>query len=45
LMLISLVGTAIATAAIGVSDKLTIWLMLRFAAGAMSAWTLVATST
>jgi len=45
LMLTSLVGTAIATAAIGGSDKLTIWFMLRFAAGAMSAWTLVATST
>jgi MFS family permease len=45
LMLTSLVGTAIATAAIGGTDKLTIWLMLRFAAGAMSAWTLVATST
>jgi alkylhydroperoxidase family enzyme/predicted MFS family arabinose efflux permease len=45
LMLVSLVGTVIATAAIGATDGLTIWLMLRFAAGAMSAWTLIATST
>lgn len=45
LMLISLVGTVIATAAIGATDGLTIWLLLRFAAGAMSAWTLIATST
>ena len=45
LMLISLVGTAMATAAIGGTDGLAVWLMLRFVAGAMSAWTLVATST
>ena len=45
LMLISLVGTAIATAAVGVVDGLANWLILRFVAGAMSAWTLVATST
>ena len=45
LMLTSLAGTAIATAAMGASDRLTIWLLLRFVAGVMSAWTLVATST
>jgi len=44
-MLISLVGTVIATAANGTGEGLITWLMLRFAAGAMSAWTLVATST
>ena len=45
LMLTSLAGTSIATAAMGASDRLTIWLLLRFMAGVMSAWTLVATST
>ena len=45
LMLTSLAGTAIATAAMGSSDRLTIWLLLRFVAGVMSAWTLVATGT
>ncbi len=45
LMGISLVGTAVVTAAIGVLDGLGVWLVLRFTAGLLSAWTLVATST
>jgi predicted MFS family arabinose efflux permease len=45
LMAISLVGTSVVTAAIGVLDGLGVWLMLRFTAGLLSAWTLVATST
>jgi MFS family permease len=44
LMVISLIGTAAVTAAIGVVEGLAIWLLLRFAAGLLSAWTLVATS-
>lgn len=44
LMGFSLIGTAIATAAIGGFDSLTVWLVLRFVAGALSAWTLIATS-
>lgn len=44
LMAISLVGTAIATAAMGGVESLSVWLLLRFVAGVMSAWTLVATS-
>ena len=45
LMGISLVGTAAVTAAIGVLDGLAVWLLLRFTAGLLSAWTLVATSS
>src|SRR5262249_52817779 len=45
LMVMSLVGTAIATAAIGVTGDPIAWLLLRFCAGVLSAWTLVATST
>jgi len=45
LMGISLVGTAVVTTAIGVLDGLGAWLVLRFTAGLLSAWTLVATST
>jgi MFS family permease len=45
LMGMSLVGTAVVTAAIGVLDGVAIWLLLRFTAGLLSAWTLVATST
>jgi predicted MFS family arabinose efflux permease len=45
LMLLSVAGTAIATAAMGGADGLAAWVILRFAAGVLSAWTLVATST
>jgi len=45
LMGISLVGTAAVTATIGVLDGLAVWLLLRFTAGLLSAWTLVATSS
>ncbi|MBV8220049.1 MAG: YbfB/YjiJ family MFS transporter, partial [Solirubrobacterales bacterium] len=45
LMAMSLVGTAVVTAAIGILDGVAIWLLLRFTAGLLSAWTLVATST
>jgi MFS family permease len=45
LMGIGLVGTAVVTAAIGVLDGLAVWLLLRFTAGLLSAWTLVATSS
>ena len=45
LMGISLMGTAVVTAAIGVLDGLGVWLLLRFTAGLLSAWTLVATSS
>jgi MFS family permease len=45
LIVSSLVGTAAVTAATGAVDGLAAWLLLRFAAGVLSAWTLVATST
>ena len=45
LMIVSLVCTAIATAAVGGTGEPTAWLLLRFGAGVLSAWTLVATST
>jgi MFS family permease len=45
LMLVSLVGTAIVTAGVGCTEGLAAWLVLRFVAGVLSAWTLVATST
>jgi MFS family permease/alkylhydroperoxidase family enzyme len=45
LMLSSLIGTAVVTAATGAVAGLPAWLLLRFAAGMLSAWTLVATST
>ena len=44
LMRVSLVGTVAATAAMGLSDQLAVWVFLRFGAGVLSAWTLVATS-
>jgi MFS family permease len=44
LMRLSLAGTVVATAAMGVSDELAVWVLLRFGAGVLSAWTLVATS-
>jgi len=45
LMIVSLVGTALATAAVGGTGESCDWLVLRFCAGVLSAWTLVATST
>lgn len=44
MMRVSLGGTVAATAAMGVFDGLAVWASLRFLAGVMSAWTLVATS-
>ena len=44
LMRLSLVGTALATAAMGALDGLAVWMALRFLAGMLSAWTLVSTS-
>ena len=40
----SLAGTVVATAAMGALDGLAAWASLRFLAGVLSAWTLVATS-
>jgi MFS family permease len=44
LMRASLVGIAVVTAAMGAFDGLAAWLILRFIAGALSAYALVATS-
>ena len=44
LMRVSLAGTVLTTVAMGAFDGLAMWAVLRFLAGAMSAWTLVATS-
>ena len=44
LMRLSLVGTAVSTAAMGAFDGLAAWIILRCVAGVLSAWTLVATS-
>jgi MFS family permease len=44
LMRVSLVGTAVSTAAMGEFDGLVAWIILRCVAGVLSAWTLVATS-
>jgi Uncharacterised MFS-type transporter YbfB len=44
LMRASLAGIATATAAMGVFDGLAAWIILRFVAGVLSAYTLVATS-
>ncbi len=44
LMRISLAGIIVATAAMGTVNDLALWLLLRFAAGALSAWALVSTS-
>jgi hypothetical protein len=41
----SLLGIAALTAAMGVLDGAALWIGLRFAAGVLSAWALVATST
>jgi MFS family permease len=45
LMRASLAGIAVATAAMGAFDGLAAWIILRFVAGVLSAYTLVATST
>ncbi len=44
LMRVSLAGIVVATAAMGAFDALAAWLILRFVAGVLSAYTLVATS-
>ena len=44
LMRVSLAGIVVATAAMGAFDGLAAWITLRFVAGVLSAWTLVATS-
>jgi len=44
LMRLSLVGTAVSTAAMGLVEGPAPWIALRVAAGILSAWTLVATS-
>ncbi len=43
-MRVSLAGTVAATAAMGAFDGWAVWLVLRFVAGVLSAWTLVSTS-
>jgi len=44
LLALGLISTVIVTAAIGWTASVPLWAMLRFVAGVMSAWTLVATS-
>jgi MFS family permease len=44
LMRVSLVGIVVTTAAMGASDGFATWIILRFVAGVLSAYTLVATS-
>ena len=44
LMRASLAGIVVATAAMGAFDGLAAWMVLRFVAGVLSAWALVATS-
>ena len=44
LMRASLAGIAVATAAMGAFDGLAVWIILRFIAGVLSAYTLIATS-
>jgi MFS family permease len=43
-MRVSLAGTAVSTAGMGIFDGLAAWIMLRCVAGIFSAWTLIATS-
>ena len=40
-----LVGIAVVTASVGLADSLPVWMLLRFLAGVLSAWALVATSS
>ena len=44
LLALGLISTVIVTAAVGWTSSVSHWAVLRFAAGVMSAWTLVATS-
>lgn len=44
LMALGLAGTVVATAAVGWTGSVTAWALLRFVAGVVSAWTLVATT-
>lgn len=44
LLALGLVGTVLTTAAVGWAASLPLWALLRFLAGMVSAWTLVATS-
>ena len=44
LMRVSLAGIVVATVAMGVFDGWAVWVVLRFVAGVLSAWTLVSTS-
>ncbi|MFM9849743.1 MAG: YbfB/YjiJ family MFS transporter [Hyphomicrobiaceae bacterium] len=44
LIRLSLMGTAVVTAGMGALDGFAMWIALRFAAGVLSAWTLIATS-
>lgn len=44
LVALGLVGTVAATAAVGWTSSVPLWVALRFVAGVVSAWTLVATS-
>jgi MFS family permease len=44
LMRVSLFGIVVATAAMGAFDGWAVWVVLRFVAGVLSAWTLVSTS-
>lgn len=44
LLALGLVSTVLVTAAVGCTSSVALWAILRFAAGVMSAWTLVATS-
>lgn len=45
LMALGLVGTVLVTAAVGWTSTIASWTALRFAAGVLSAWSLVATTT
>lgn len=44
LLALGLIGTVAVTAAVGWTDTVQAWALLRFVAGVLSAWTLVATS-
>jgi len=44
LMRVSLIGTAVSTAAMGAFDGMAAWIVLRCIAGVLSAWTLVSAS-
>jgi MFS family permease len=44
LLALGLVGTVLTTAAVGLAASMPLWALLRFLAGVLSAWTLVATT-